>query len=131
MFRHPFIALPAKFLSRITMGALWGINLSPFSLDVKLFFGALLAVVGVLLGQAFWGWDRKPRSAHRIALYGLLWAGECSAVGAIVFGALGAFTGQLQTLPLIGCAFLGTVLPLYAMAELYRDNTAKSAGSKT
>lgn len=137
MLRHPYIGLPAKFLSRITMGALWGIFLSPFALDVKLFFGALLAVLGIFLGQAFWAFDQQPVTAHRIALYGLLWAGEALAVGAIVFAALGAFTGQVAyvTLPMAACAFVGTLVPLAVMTTLYRDNardnTARGGGSKT
>lgn len=129
LLRLPFIALPMKFAARIAMAGLWGIWLSPFDADVKYVFGAILGGVASLLSVSFFGFDRVALSPARIALYGLLTGGESMAVGAMVLAALGAFTGQLHTWPMICCAFAGTVLPMYAMAILYRDNTSKPAGS--
>lgn len=128
LFRHPFVILPMKFLARITMGSLWGIALSPFELEVKIGFGAVLAVLALCLSVSFFGFDKVALSASRVALYGLLVAGEALAVGAIVLAALGAFQGQLFIHALWVCAFGGTVFPLYALSILYRDNMSKGRG---
>lgn len=128
LFRHPFIALPAKFLARITMGALWGILLSPFDQDVKLAVAACLGVLVLSLVPFFVGWDRVPLSASRVALYGLLMGGEAMAVGAMVLAALAAFSGHPDTYlsAMMGAAFAGTVLTLYPTAIMYKDNTKQS-----
>lgn len=94
--KHPFIALPAKFLGRITMGAIWGIILSPFGQDVKLAVVACLALIVLVLYPFFVGWDRAPRTAARIALHGLLMMGEALAAGSIVLGSLVAFSGHTE-----------------------------------
>lgn len=124
LIRHPFIALPAKFLGRITMAAIWGILLSPFDSDVKLAVAACLGVVALSLTPFFVGWDRTPLSASRLALYGLLIGGEAMAVGAMVLGALAAFSGHPDTYlsMLVMAAFGGTVLTLYPTAIMYKDN---------
>ncbi len=129
LLQHPFIALPMKFAARITMAAVWGVALSPFALDVKLGFGAVLAGLALLMSRAFFGWDKAPRSAPRLALYGLYVAGEAMAIGAIVLAFLGAFQGQLHTYAMITCAFGGSLLTLYPLAVLYRDNTRGTPGS--
>lgn len=124
LFRHPFIVLPAKFLGRIMMGALWGILLSPLDQDVKFAVAAGLGVLLLSLTPFFVSWDRAALSASRVALYGLLIAGEAMAVGAMVLAALGAFSGHADTyLPLmVVAAFGGTVLTLYPTAIMHRDN---------
>lgn len=129
LLRHPFISVPMKFAARIAWGGVWGISLSPFELDVKLAFGAVLAGVAVFLSASFFGFDRVSFSAARAALYGLLVAGEAMAVGAIVLACLGAFTGHVETYAMVCCAFMGTLLPMYVMSILYRDNMSKGAGS--
>ncbi len=129
LLRHPFISLPMKFLARITWGAVWGVALSPYELEVKVGFGAVLAVLALALSVSFFGFDKVALSASRVALYGLLIAGEALAVGAIALAALGAFSGHVPTYALISCAFCGSVFPMYVMSILYRDNTSRAAGS--
>lgn len=129
LLHHPFIALPCKFVARIAMAAIWGIALSPFALDLKLGFGAGLAVVALLCARAFWAWDRVPFSASRAALYGLYVAGEAMAIGTFVLAFLGAYTGHLHTYAMITCAFGGSILTLYPLAVLWRDNMSRGPGS--
>ena len=122
--RHPFVALPAKFLGRITMGAIWGVLLSPFDSETKVALAAVLGVIAVSLFPFFVGWDRKPLSAARVSLYGVLMGGEAMAVGAMVLAALATFTGTTELLSaMVMCTFGGTVLTLYPTAIMYRDNT--------
>lgn len=124
--KHPFIALPAKFLGRITMGAIWGIILSPFGQDVKLAVVACLALIVLVLYPFFVGWDRAPRTAARIALHGLLMMGEALAAGSIVLGSLVAFSGHTEWLSaLVPTVFGGVVFTLYPTAVMYRDNMGK------
>jgi hypothetical protein len=130
MFRYPIISVPAKFLARITTGAIWGIFLSPFDLTSRFVFAGILSVIAAFLYRAFWAWDRQPVTLSRISLYGLLGAGEALGVGAVVFAALGAFTGHVHVLPLMLCGFGGALLPMYINAVLYRDNILKGRGSK-
>lgn len=129
LLHHPFIALPCKFIARITMGAIWGVALCQTDLDTKLLFGGLLAGLALLLSRAFWAWDKIPVSAARIALYGLYVAGEAMAIGAIVLAFLGAFQGHLHTFAMVTCALGGSLLTLYPMAVMYRDNTRGAPGS--
>jgi hypothetical protein len=129
LLHHPFIALPCKFVARIAMAAIWGVALSSAALDVRLIFGAGLAVVALFCSRAFWAWDKVPFSASRFALYGLYVAGEAMAIGAFVLAFLGAYTGQLHTFAMITCAFGGSVLTLYPLAVLYRDNMSQGPGS--
>ena len=129
LLHHPFIALPCKFVARIAMAAIWGIALSPFDLDVRFGFGAALAVVALLCARAFWAWDKVPFSASRASLYGLYVAGEAMAIGAFVLAFLGAYTGQLHTFAMITCAFGGSVLTLYPLAAIWRDNMSRGPGS--
>ena len=131
LFRIPFFSVAAKFCSRILMGSLWGLFLSPFSMDIKLLFGALMAGMAVLLGTSFYAWDRMPVTASRISLYGLLLAGEALCTGSIAFATLGAFTGQLHVHALWICALGGSLLTLYSISVLYRDNMSKRPGSTT
>lgn len=130
MFRYPIISVPAKFLARIATGAIWGIFLSPFDLSVRLGFASVLSVIAAFLYRAFWAWDKQRVSISRISLYGLLGAGEALAVGAVVFAALGAFTGSVNVPALMLCGFGGAVLPMYTTSVLYRDNIQRGAGSK-
>lgn len=122
--RHPFIALPAKFLGRVTMAAIWGVLLSPFDSEVKFAAAACLGVLALSLTPFFVGWDRARLSASRVALYGLLIGGEAMVVGSFVLGALAAFTGQPETYlsPMVAAVFAGTVLTLYPTSVMYRDN---------
>jgi hypothetical protein len=122
---HPAIVLPAKFLARIGMAALWGILLSPFDQDVKVAVGAVLAVLVLFLTPFFVGWDRKPLDAARVALYGLLMSGEAMAVGAMVMAAYATLTGTTHGAALVLLAFGGSVLPLYTHFTMYRDNMSE------
>lgn len=124
--KHPFIAIPAKFLGRITMGAIWGVLLSPFAQDVKLAVAACLAVLALSLYPFFVGWDQAPRTVARLALHGLLMAGEGLAAGAIVLAALAAFSGHTEWLSaMVPVMFGAIVFTLYPTAVMYRDNMAK------
>ena len=124
--KHPFIALPAKFLGRITMGAIWGIILSPFGQDVKLAVVACLALIVLVLYPFFVGWDRAPRTAARMALHGLLMMGEALAAGSIVLASLAAFSGHTEWLSaLVPTVFGGVVFTLYPTAVMHRDNMGK------
>lgn len=135
LLRHPFAVQALKFLARIAWASVWGILLSPFELEARITFGGLLAILAGVLSVSFYAFDRVAFSASRMALYGLLVAGEAMSVGALVFACLGAFTGQLEGLALVACAFVGTVLTLYSLTILYqdnlklRDNMSKGAGS--
>lgn len=131
----PFIAIPLRILSRIAWAGVWGIALSAAEIEYKLVFGAILASLACVLSVSFFGFDRRMAfSASRMALYGLYVAGEAMLVGASAFALLGALTGQLEGFALVICAFGGTVLTMYSMSILYRenledDNTSKGAGS--
>lgn len=129
LIRHPFISISMKFLARVTMGGVWGIALSPFELDVRLGFGAVLAVLAAFLSYSFVAFDRLPLSASRLALYGLVIAGEYLAVGCVVLAALGAFQGQPYTYAMMVSGFGSALFTVYGMTVLYRDNISKAAGS--
>lgn len=131
LLQFSIISLPMKFMARVCMGAVWGISLSNFESDVRIGFGTFLAVVACLLSYSFVAWDRVPLSASRMALYGLLVAGEALAVGCVVLAALGAFTGQLETGAMVVCAFGGSFFTLYSNGVMFRDNMGNIAGSKS
>ena len=131
LLRHPALTFPLRFLARIAMSALWGIILSPFELEVKVGFGAVLAVVAGVLSLSFFSGIEKLGIAD-VGLCGLAVAGEAMAVGTFVFAALGAFSGHVNALAMFVCAFSGTLLPVYAITTLYqKNNTAKPRGSNT
>jgi hypothetical protein len=129
IYRFPHIALTARYMYRVLAGTAWGMALSPFELDVRLAFLACVGLVMGLLFPSFIAWDQKPVTASRLALYGLLAVGEVLAGGCVVFGALGAFTGHLHMVPMWLTGLGGSLLPLYALSVLYKDNMSRAAGS--
>lgn len=131
LIRHPFISVPMKFIARVCMGSLCGIAFSPFELDVKVWFGAIMTGLAVLMMYLpIRAWDRSPMDGIRMALYGLVIVGEALCVGAVVLGAFGAFQGHLQPLPMMLIGFAGILSTLFGMAELSRSNIKDRPGSK-
>lgn len=124
------ISLPMRFMARVCMGGVWGLALSNLEFDVRAGFGTLLAGMALLLSYSFVAWDKVPLSAARMALYGLLVAGEAMSVGCIVLAALGAFTGQLYTGAMIACGFGGSLFTIYPMSVMFMDNIAGNTSQK-
>lgn len=128
-FRLPYISVPGKFCTRLTMAASWGCLLGGTPEDVRTAFGAMLVAFSLLLSASFFGWDRKPVDATRLALYGLYVAGEAMVVGCLCMAFLGTFAGQLFAVPFILTGFAGSLFTIYPMALLMRDNIPGHRGS--
>lgn len=139
-FNHPFVNAPAELIAKIAWGGVWGMALSSFEFDLKIGFIAMLAGLAGVMSVSFFAYDLLPVDGPRVALYGLLVAGEALTVGAIVLAALGAATGQLEGMALVACAGSGTFFRTYARQTIVSDNvrarlkkknnTQESAGSK-
>lgn len=131
LFSYPYISSPAKFLARVSYGALWGIILSDAPDDVRLMFGFMVGLVALFLSNAFFGWDaKKPLDAPRLALYGLFVAGEVLEVGAVVLMALGAVQFNPDWVYAAALsAFTGFILSVYALYCLFKRNIAERRGS--
>mgnify|MGYP006286018433 CR=1 FL=1 len=128
-FRLPFISVPGKFCTRLTMAAAWGCALGGAPEEMRSAFGATLVAFSLLMSASFFGWDRKPVDAARMALYGLYVAGEAMVVGCCCMAFLSAAGGELLALPMILTGFAGSLFTLYPMALLVKNNIPEHRGS--
>ena len=113
---------PTQFLSRVVFGALWGLALNPGPSHSKFEIFAVLACLAFVLSFSFFPTSKLPLTSYRIALYGLLIAGEACSVGAFVLAALGLFSGQVNGLALVITAGLGGSVTQYARAVILYEN---------
>lgn len=128
-FRLPFVSVPGKFCTRVTMASTWGCCLGDGPEDLRMAFGAMLTFFALTMSASFFGWDRKPVTASRLALYGLYVAGEAMVVGCLCLAFLGSAGGRMLALPMMLTGLAGSLFTLYPMALLMKDNIPEHRGS--